>query len=100
MRQMLKFLTAVMAVIIGASMVGTVAWAQGDNPLGRNQSEGQLLPDQAWVVAPDNEKGPGTLAHEPTGYQVGMDPFMHTIHRSHHHHTRHRVKLRHEDNGY
>lgn len=98
MRQMLKSLTAVMAVIIGAGLVGTAAWAQEDNPLGRNQSEGQLLPHQAWVVAPNNEKGPGTLANEPTGYQVGMDPFMHTIH--HHHHTQPRVKLRYEENGY
>lgn len=44
---------AILAILIGAG----AAWAQSApvEPLGRNQDEGQLLPDQAEEVAPLEE---------------------------------------------
>lgn len=44
---------AILAIVIGTG----AAWAQSapDEPLGRNQDEGQLLPDQAEEVAPLEE---------------------------------------------
>lgn len=33
----------------------TAALAQYDDPLGRNQTEGQLTPEQAWIVDPPEE---------------------------------------------
>lgn len=42
---------ALLALLIGAG----AAWAQTQEPMGQNQTEGQLTPDQAEEVAPPEE---------------------------------------------
>lgn len=51
MKRSMALPIALLAMAIG----GGAAWAQYEEPLARNQSEGQLMPDQAEEVAPMEE---------------------------------------------
>lgn len=91
-----KLPVAILALALGATIGVANAYAQEeDNPLGRNLDRGQLLPSQAWIVAPDDEKGPGTLANVPTGYQVselGLGTRAYKKHHPQHQSHQHKVK--------
>jgi len=60
-----------------AALIGPgAAWAQDEEPLGRNQTEGQLLPDQAEEVAPmdENIDQDTTMGEDiPLGYSRTYD---------------------------
>ncbi len=68
----IKFYRVLPTALLGVVLASGAALAQViDEPLGRNQTEGQLLPEQAEEVAPPSETyGQDTTGDVPTGIEV------------------------------
>jgi len=92
MQKLLKTICAAAFIASGA----TAAMAANDLPEGRNQNEGQLSPEQARIVAPSEEKGLGTEAHQPTGYRVSAST---PARKANIHHVNHKQKPSHPKHG-
>lgn len=68
----ISFYRVLPTALLGVVLASGAALAQVvDEPLGRNQTEGQLLPEQAEEVAPLSETiDQDTTGDVPTGYEV------------------------------